>query len=69
MNSKNKNIENNLENGDLLVDSHKILNRCKNYFSQLLNFYCASDVNQKYIQLNHSCLVPVIWRLKLLLQM
>jgi hypothetical protein len=22
------------ENGDLLVDSHSILNRCKNYFSQ-----------------------------------
>jgi hypothetical protein len=25
------------ENGDLLADSHSILNRWKNYFSQLLN--------------------------------
>jgi hypothetical protein len=25
------------ENGDLLADSHNILNRWKNYFSQLLN--------------------------------
>jgi hypothetical protein len=27
------------ENGDLLADSHDILNRWKNYFSQLLNIY------------------------------
>jgi hypothetical protein len=25
------------ENGDMLADSHNILNRWKNYFSQLLN--------------------------------
>jgi hypothetical protein len=31
------------ENGDLLADSH-ILNRCKNYFSQLLNAHRVSDV-------------------------
>jgi hypothetical protein len=39
------------ENGDLLADSHNILNRWKNYFSQLLNVF---NVSQKYIQLNHS---------------
>jgi hypothetical protein len=52
MNSKNKKIRDlytginhlssNLvkdECGDLLADSHNILNRCKNYFSQLLNVH------------------------------
>jgi hypothetical protein len=34
------------ENGDLLVDSHNILNRWKNYFSQLLNGHNVSDVRQ-----------------------
>jgi hypothetical protein len=34
------------ENGDLLVDSHNILNRQKNYFSQLLNIRRVSDVKQ-----------------------
>jgi hypothetical protein len=34
------------ENGDLLADSHNILNRWKNYFSQLLNVHNASDVRQ-----------------------
>jgi hypothetical protein len=32
------------ENGDLLTESHNILNRWNNYFSQLLNVYRASDV-------------------------
>jgi hypothetical protein len=32
-------------NGDLLADSHNILNRWKNYFSQLLNVH-VSDVRQ-----------------------
>jgi hypothetical protein len=43
------------ENGDLLADSHNILNRWKNYFSQLLNVHNVSDVRQiqKYIQLNN----------------
>jgi hypothetical protein len=40
------------ENGDLLAGSHKILNRWKNYFSQLLNVHSVSDLRQKYIQLN-----------------
>jgi hypothetical protein len=34
------------ENGDLLADSHNILNRRKNHFSQLLNVYKVSDVRQ-----------------------
>jgi Golgi nucleoside diphosphatase len=34
------------ENGDLLADSHKILNRWKNYFSQLLKVHRASDIKQ-----------------------
>jgi hypothetical protein len=33
------------ENGDLLADSHNILNRWKNY-SQLLNVHIVSDVRQ-----------------------
>jgi hypothetical protein len=34
------------ENGDLLADSHSILNRWKNYFSQLLNVHNVSGVRQ-----------------------
>jgi hypothetical protein len=34
------------ENGDLLADSYNILNRWKNYFSQLLNVHNFSDVRQ-----------------------
>jgi hypothetical protein len=34
------------EKGDLLADSHIILNRWKNYFSQLLNVPNVSDVRQ-----------------------
>jgi hypothetical protein len=34
------------ENGDLLADSHSILNRRKNYFSQLLNVRSVSDLRQ-----------------------
>jgi hypothetical protein len=34
------------ENGVLLADSHNILNRWKNYFSQLLNVHNVSDVMQ-----------------------
>jgi hypothetical protein len=34
------------ENGDLLADSNNILNRWKNYFSQLLNVHNVSDVRQ-----------------------
>jgi hypothetical protein len=34
------------ENGTFLADSHNILNRRKNYFSQLLNVHRVSDVRQ-----------------------
>jgi hypothetical protein len=34
------------ENGDLLADSHNILNKWKNYFSSLLNVHRISDVRQ-----------------------
>jgi hypothetical protein len=34
------------ENGDLLADSYNVLNRWKNYFSQLLNLRNVSDVRQ-----------------------
>jgi hypothetical protein len=34
------------ENGDLLVDSHNILNRWKNYFSQVLNVHNVNYVRQ-----------------------
>jgi hypothetical protein len=42
-------LRNNLmkdENGNLLADSHNILNRWKNDFSQLLNAHNVSDVRQ-----------------------
>jgi hypothetical protein len=38
------------EKGDLLADSHNILNRLKNYFSWLLNVNCFSDVGQLEMQ-------------------
>jgi hypothetical protein len=34
------------ENGDLLADSHNIINRWKNYFSQLLSVRRVNDVGQ-----------------------
>ncbi|PNF41987.1 ELAV-like protein 4 [Cryptotermes secundus] len=37
------------ENGDLLADSHNILNRWRNYFSQLLNVHRVSEVRQTEI--------------------
>jgi hypothetical protein len=37
------------ERGDLLADPHKILNRWKNYFCELLNVYGACGVRQAEI--------------------
>jgi hypothetical protein len=37
------------ENGNLLADSHSILNRWKNYFCQLLNVHGVNDVKQTEI--------------------
>jgi hypothetical protein len=34
------------ENGDLLVDTHNILNRWKNYFPQLLNVHNVNGFRQ-----------------------
>jgi hypothetical protein len=34
------------QDGDLLADSHNILNRWKNYFHQLLNVHGINDVRQ-----------------------
>jgi glucose-6-phosphate 1-dehydrogenase len=42
---RRSNLVNN-ENGNLFADSNNILNRWKNYFSQLLNVQRISDVNQ-----------------------
>jgi hypothetical protein len=55
------------ERGDLLVDPHKILNRWKNYFCELLNVSGAGGVRLKSIQWNHLCQSPVPQSLRLLL--
>jgi hypothetical protein len=57
------------ENGDLLADSHNILNRWKKYFSQLLHVHKVSDVRQIEVH-TAEALVPGPSRLevKLLLQ-
>jgi hypothetical protein len=57
------------ENGDLLADSHNILNRCKSYFSQLLNVHNVSDVREIEVHTDESLVPgPSNLRLKLLLQ-
>ena len=38
------------EKGDLVVDSHSIMARWRNYFSQILNVHGVSDVGQAEIQ-------------------
>jgi len=40
------------ENGDLLADSHSILNRWKNYFCHLLNAHSSNDDEQT--EMHHS---------------
>jgi hypothetical protein len=42
------------EDDDLLADSHSVLNRWKNYFSQLLNVHNVSDVRQIEVHLAES---------------
>jgi hypothetical protein len=37
------------ENGDLLADSHSILNRWKKYFCQLLKGHGVNDVRQTVV--------------------
>jgi len=42
------------DKGDLVADSHSILARWRNYFSQLLNVHGVNDVSrQKFTQQNH----------------
>jgi hypothetical protein len=57
------------EIGDLLADSHDMLNRWKNYFSQLLNVHNVSEVRQIEEHMAEP-LVPgtVVLRMKFLLQ-
>jgi hypothetical protein len=53
------------ENGDLLADSHMILNWWKNYFSQLFNVYRASDVRQIEIHTaepSYFCVLDRVYR-------
>jgi hypothetical protein len=45
------------ENGDLLADSHSVLNRWKNYFCQLLNVHGVNDVRQTEIHTK----IAVFW--------
>jgi hypothetical protein len=56
------------EKGNLLANPHKILNRRKNYFCQLLNVHGVGSVKQSEMYTSHLCqsLVPV--RLSLLLE-
>jgi hypothetical protein len=57
------------ENGDLPSDSHNILNRWKNYFSQLLNLKRDRDVRQIEMHtVEPLVLFLALLRLKLLLQ-
>jgi hypothetical protein len=51
------------ENCDMFVDSHNILNRRKNYFSQLLNMHNVSDIRQIEIHTAEP-LVPVFSQLE-----
>jgi hypothetical protein len=46
------------ENGHLLADSHNILNRWKNYFTQLLNVRRVSDARHIEIYIKTELLVP-----------
>jgi hypothetical protein len=46
------------ENGDLLADSHNILNKWKDYFCQLLNVHRVRDVRQIEIQRTAEQLLP-----------
>jgi hypothetical protein len=54
------------ERGDLLADPHKILNRWKNYFCQLLNVHGAGGVRQTEMHTAEPS-VPEPQRLRLLL--
>jgi hypothetical protein len=57
------------ERGVPLADPHKILNRWKNYFRQLLYVHLAGDLRQTEMRTtSHLCQGPVPQRLRLLLE-
>jgi len=56
------------EKGNLVADSHIILDGWRNYFSQLLNVHGVNDVRQTEIQQNHQYLSQVPVRLSWLLK-
>jgi hypothetical protein len=49
------------ENGDLLADSHNILNRLKNYFCQLLNLHGVSDIRHTEMHTTEPVVPEVIY--------
>jgi len=52
------------EKGDLVADSHSILTRWRNYFSQLLNVHGAKDVRQEEIHTAEPLVPEPSWLLK-----
>jgi hypothetical protein len=57
------------ENGDLLADSHNILNRWMNFFPQLLDVHRVSDVRQIEVHTAEPLVPdPRLMRVKLLLE-
>jgi hypothetical protein len=50
------------EQGDLVVDSHSILSRWRNYFSQIVSVHGVNYVRQKYTQQNYHYLSQVSLR-------
>jgi len=56
------------ENGNLLADSHNILNRMKNYFGHLLNVHGANDVRQTEMHTSEPLLPKPSFESKLLLK-
>ena len=56
------------EKGDFVADSHSILTRWRNCFSQLLNVHGFNYVRQKYTQQSQQCLSRVPLSLRWLLK-
>jgi hypothetical protein len=58
-----------VEKGDLFADSHSIMARWRNYFSQIFNVMGLVMLGrQKCTQRNHLCLSQVSWRLSWLVK-
>ena len=56
------------EKGDLVADSHSIMVRWRNYFSQILNVHGVSEVRQAEIHTAELLVPEVPWRLSWLLK-